>query len=768
MTRHLTDPPISTDPMTPVDRFSRSHPSAASRRGISAPTWRALLFLALLPLLAVGGIARLPAQQPAADDDRMLRLQFPNNPISDILGIYELLTGRAVVTDAEVFDGPSISLVTARQVTRDEAIKLIEATLQANGFVIIPSPDGASVRILDDDAEPAVINEDVEVHRSPATLPEGRAVASYFMQLDYLDPLEASSLFYSHVGLNDYGRLTPVSSPRGLLITDNSALIRQLIKIKEVLDVPGSLPDMVTSFYDLQHANATVVAELLAATFESRELPPTVSAQTLGDRRTVNPERSPLALAPKIAADDRLNRMMVVALPEDQEYIRTMIAEFDQPINSPEPFERNLKYVFVDEVLPVLVDVLQDTGTGVSLLPDGDTVRTRVPPSASSDASTLTGRTRQGVQRREGETSEVGGRQDQLIDPLQNTAPISVLVGKTRLIADLQANKLLAFGSQEDLAKVDSVLDRLDQRPPQVYRATIIGQLTLGDGIEFGIDYFAKLQETDDGSFAGSLLGTDQRVFENNIGAIIDPAVTAAAGSVATGLAGPLSGLTLYGRTEEVDILLRALETTDRFKILSRPSIYASNNKKAVIASGQRIPVPESSITDLSNTSNVRTNVRFEDVVLKLEVIPLINSDDEVSLTIAQINDNVIGQQDVGGNSIPVIGTEQLTTTVTVPNGQTIVLGGLITEGEEQTTRGVPFISRIPLLGHAFKSTSRSVTRKELLVFIQPVIVTNDAEQARASLSEDVRTGIGAEVFEAFPPPTAPPSPPVVPPAPPR
>src|SRR4029434_2261236 len=105
-------------------------------------------------------------------------------------------------------------------------------------------------------------------------------------------------------------------------------------------------------------------------------------------------------------------------------------------------------------------------------------------------------------------------------------------------------------------------------------------------------------------------------------------------------------GLNLYGQIAEgVAVLVRALEATQRFKVLSRPAIYAANNKKAVITSGRRIPVPTSSITDLANSSNVRTNIAFQDVVLKLEVIPLINSNKEVNLTIAQVNDNVVGDR---------------------------------------------------------------------------------------------------------------------------
>jgi type II secretory pathway component GspD/PulD (secretin) len=219
----------------------------------------------------------------------------------------------------------------------------------------------------------------------------------------------------------------------------------------------------------------------------------------------------------------------------------------------------------------------------------------------------------------------------------------------------------------------------------------------------------------------------------------------------------PLGGLNVYGQIANgVDVFIRALEGTQRFKVLSRPAIYAANNKKASITSGRRIPVPTSSITDLSNTASVRTNIAFQDVVLKLEVIPLINSDKEVNLTIAQVNDNVVGQQQIGENNVPIIATERLLTTVTVANRSTIVLGGLITENEEKATSGIPYISRIPVLGHAFKSTRTRKSRKELLIFIQPVVVEGAEEAAAVSMDEDSRTEIGgdaAKVFPDLPPP---------------
>src|SRR5690606_22802583 len=340
-------------------------------------------------------------------------------------------------------------------------------------------------------------------------------------------------------------------------------------------------------------------------------------------------------------------------------------------------------------------------------------------------------------------TTSPPGYEDQLAPPEDNSAPLSVLVGKTRLVADVQSNKLLAYGPTEDLARVSGLLDRLDKKPPQVYLATIIGQLSLDDTTEFGVSYLRQLERVgDDFSVAGGLLnwnGLPGRVADVR-NPIIDPSLP------------PLDGLNLYGQIKDnLDVFVNALEATQRFKVLSRPSIYAANNKKAVITSGRRIPVPTSSFSDLSNTDSVRTNIAFQDVVLKLEVIPLINSNREVSLTIAQVNDTVVGQQQVAENNVPIIGTERLVTTVTVANRSTIVLGGLITENVEEETRGIPVLSRIPVLGHAFKSTRSTKARSELIIFIQPVVVENNDAAEAVSLGEDERTGIGSDAAEVFP-----------------
>src|SRR5689334_276239 len=113
-----------------------------------------------------------PPAVPAVVDDT-IQLAFPNNGISDVLGVYELLTGKSVVKESSVFDGRPISLVTAKPVTSAEAIELIESSLQLNGYVLSQAPDGRSVRVTLSTAPQANITRGLIVHESEDTLPNG-------------------------------------------------------------------------------------------------------------------------------------------------------------------------------------------------------------------------------------------------------------------------------------------------------------------------------------------------------------------------------------------------------------------------------------------------------------------------------------------------------------------------------------------------------------------------------------------------------------------
>jgi len=332
-------------------------------------------------------------------------------------------------------------------------------------------------------------------------------------------------------------------------------------------------------------------------------------------------------------------------------------------------------------------------------------------------------------------------------------------VGNSRIIADRSSNKIIVIGPPDSRSKAARVLDMLDKRPKQIYLATVIGQLTLGKGIDAGIKYPGSITAnmfiaggngngsvtttTTSGSSSGGIVNNGGVDVLPGTGQLMNTAINLAAGS--------LSGLSIYGViADSIDVTVSALQSTNQFKVISRPVVYTANNKKAVISSGQQVPIPESSLTSSlavgGQGTSVASSIGYKDVVLKLEVVPLINSKNEVTLTIAQQNDNVQETVQISDNQVPVIGTQELTTTVTVPNRHTIVLGGLITEEERETKTGLPLLNDIPWVGtYLFGSKEKNVVRRELIILIQPFIIDNEDELYEANYIERANSGLTNE-----------------------
>lgn len=736
-------------------------------------------------------------------------MQFANNPVADLLAIYEKLTGYTLIKDTNIFEGATISLVTPKQVPKTEAIKLIEASLLANGYAIVTEPGSNSAKILparNQSANAVQFSHGVRFYTSAKDIPDGESIVSYFMKLDFLAPEDAATMLSGHVGLGAYGRITPVTSPPGLLITESATVVKQLIGIREAIDLGDTGSSLVTKFIPIKFADAAVIAQIIQATLNAQAQeketkgvntirgtaasdgkekggdnkdaprPPSSAQSNSSNQNSASPQPST-----QVVADTRLNQILVVASPLDYTYVASLIAEFDKPLEITEPYERKLKYAAALDVLSALVDRLQEVNTGSTQLPGGGSIQQqRQQVLATNSSQLLGGRTTQGTRGgvvgntaaaasgsdtasaatgTTGTTSAAstgGSRADVVSGPTENNAPVSVLVGKSRIVADPMSNTIIVIGREEEIEKVDALIDKLDRKPSQVYLATVIGELTLTDTMKTGIDYISSL--TNQNLSASSITNrTDILGGTNGAGRAINDLRN----NAVTAPFGPASGLNLYGAAGSgLGIFLNALQTNSNFKVLSRPSIFALNNKKAVISSGRKVPYPASTVTNAANLNGtVTSTTSYLDVVLKLEVVPLINTDGEVTLTISQINDTLIGTQLITPNLVPIIGTEQLVTSVTIPDRNTIVLGGLISEEKNLAQNGIPLLGKIPGLGKLFRTDNNSVTRKELIVFIQPQVVTDTESVRETSLSEDIRTTAGTQAAQRFPQVPPPPAP---------
>jgi len=161
--------------------------------------------------------------------------------------------------------------------------------------------------------------------------------------------------------------------------------------------------------------------------------------------------------------------------------------------------------------------------------------------------------------------------------------------------------------------------------------------------------------------------------------------------------------------------------------------------------------VPVNSLSNVGTTTNgvaaVQSSIEFKKVALQLEVVPLINSEKEVSLDILQKLDSLTGQfTNVSGNLIPTISTRYIRTNVSAPNCSTIVLGGLIIDNRQLNKGGIPYLSKLPILGPLFRSTTNTKERQELIILMRPEVSLTRLDLYRLRQKNENRTHFGQEL----------------------
>ena len=688
-------------------------------------------------------------------------IQFPNNPVSDFLVVYEKLKGVTLIKDASLLGGgANLSLTLNQPVTKAEAIRLLESTLLLNGYVFI-ALDKNAVKVINTAGGKNPRSEGVFLFTNESELPEGEVVASYVMPLTHLAAADAVPIFEQFITLHPYGSLVPVPVANQVLITENATLIRRLIQVRDLIDTPA--PERKTDFIQLAQANADRVVELITQILEKREeksggataraatgqaaqpgVPGLPSAAGGSAGVTISGSKSGFAGDIQLIADTRTNRILVVASPFDFASISSLIKQFDISVDLSDPYEQPLNYVSASDMLPILQDMLQEEGD--------DTAATGGAGGTQTVSGGIgLGGARGGVTGTSGTTANPA---DILSEPGEQAAADSIIVGKTRIIADNRANSILVIGQPESRDKVKAILTKLDKRPMQVYLATVIGQLLVNNADAFAVNVLQRF--TGDSTSGVNSVGGGRSVITTNTPLMQSAATMAQLANVAAsnGLPG-MQIAAFIGNT--LNVYVSALTATGKFRVASRPSVFTANNKKATIFQGQKIAVPTSTVTTLggggsatATSGSQQSNIQYQDVVLKIEVVPLINSAREISLQIVETNDTLAkginSETQIGGGvSVPKIDTQKLTTTVIVPDGATILMGGLISQTDSKASSGIPFISTIPLMGNLFKSTTDDTERRELVVMIQPSVVFDVPELKEVSKTERDLTGFSSK-----------------------
>lgn len=332
-------------------------------------------------------------------------------------------------------------------------------------------------------------------------------------------------------------------------------------------------------------------------------------------------------------------------------------------------------------------------------------------------------------QEEEGFFPWLGGQPQQRNRDGRVERPVSDLVGKVRVVPDTRTNALMVTTSPHFFPQVLSIVNDLDVPTPQVLIEATILQITRDDRERLGVRWSPNggiVFEEDD--LDDSLLGTGAVTYtETFVGSTL-------ANSTRTGI---LDGMV------NLDLLIQFLEKNTEARVRAEPRINIADNERGKLFVGSRIPFISNSLRTTEGGENV--SFEYVDVGVILEVTPHINSEGVVTLGIRVEASQVREGETLFGGAI--IDTRNYKTEVTVDDGRTIVLGGLIQSEESSVTRKFPILGDIPFLGRLFRKDDTVVRDVELIVFLKPS-VTRDREEVQRQLQQQLEKTPGVLEWE--------------------
>ena len=267
---------------------------------------------------------------------------------------------------------------------------------------------------------------------------------------------------------------------------------------------------------------------------------------------------------------------------------------------------------------------------------------------------------------------------------------------------------------------VVAAIRKLDVVPLQVLIEASILEVTLNDDLNYGVEWFFKNRL--DSSYTGQ--------GQLDLG---DAGIAALA---------PGFSYTIISSAANIRIALNALEEVSEVNVLSAPSLMVLANHTATINVGDEIPIPtRQSISNIDPAAPTVNEIQFRNTGVTLEVTPRVNNSGLVTMEIKQEVSQAIDTT-TSNIDAPTIQQRQISTTVAINSGETIVLGGLIQDIQSNSDSGIPFLYKLPLIGKLFGQTSDSARRTELIILLTPRVVrnNNDARQITDEFRRKLRS----------------------------
>jgi type II secretory pathway component GspD/PulD (secretin) len=277
----------------------------------------------------------------------------------------------------------------------------------------------------------------------------------------------------------------------------------------------------------------------------------------------------------------------------------------------------------------------------------------------------------------------------------------------TRIFSNDVTNSIMVLATPEDYQIIKETIEKIDMVPRQVVIEALIAQITLTDNLSLGVAWAMKT------NIGGTMSGLISSAGDS-IAAITDPTKPSGA------------GFTFIGTDDRglVRALVTALASESKGKVLASPHILVADNREARIQVGQQVPLITAETFGTPGVAPVQV-VQYRDIGIILKVKPQINASGLVALEMSQEVSTFTTTTLFSGSTQIILNKTEATSALVVQDGQTIVIGGLIREDPTTSLSGIPYLSKIPVLGYFFGNRSRTVTRTELIILLKPRVIRN-------------------------------------------
>jgi general secretion pathway protein D len=337
------------------------------------------------------------------------------------------------------------------------------------------------------------------------------------------------------------------------------------------------------------------------------------------------------------------------------------------------------------------------------------------------------------------------------------------LLQNVRITADVVNNTLLIYADQSNYKVVESALRQVDQPQMQVAIDATIAEVDLTDELQFGVQFFLTSHALGLRPDQGSILNSTSTTAATTIPGAATAATTAAAATTATTTASTVAGTAanallsrtvpgfnfLVGQEAQPAMILTALHSVTGVKVLSNPSLVVMNNQAATLQVGNQVPISTGSATVLTANNTVVNTVDYRNTGIILHVAPRVSADGSVRLDIEQEISSVVPSTDAATALNPTFQERKVKSSISIANGQTVLLAGLIQDQKNENRSGIPLLDQLPGIGNAFSNQDNTKTRTELIIFIRPQII-RDSTDAH-TVAEEVRSKLRGSVSASAP-----------------